>query len=166
MSSRPTRIAGSYLSLSRRLASLHKRDRAQFRKEAERRGLSRRRAYYLLRIGQDLQSGRVELKDAKLIGWTKLGLILDKMNARNAARLTRLAKTGSVEELKHALHSGGKRTRLRCVQLYFSPSQYEVFSRALLHHGALRAGRGLKGQEAALLKAISTRKTRSAPRRR
>jgi len=43
--------------------------------------------------------------------------------------------------------------------LYFEPADYEVFAAVILSHGGLKSGRGLVGQEKALIKALASIKS-------
>ena len=62
--------------------------------------VKRRRAYYLVKVGQLLHDGTISPGKAAEIGWTKLQIIADKVAGTNVAKLLRLALDNSAEELK------------------------------------------------------------------
>ena len=101
----------AHIELSRELFALHTAARHPQTKGSKRaaevfRGLidngvvKRRRAYYLIKVGQLLHDGTITPRKAAEIGWTKLQIIADKIAGKNAAKLLRLALDNSAEELK------------------------------------------------------------------
>ncbi len=142
------------------LAALHKRDRAEFNDLIDKGLMKRRRAYYLRRVGQLLETGAITQSDAEQIGWTKLVVIADTITARNAAKLLRLALDNSAQELKRIMREDDQKRAPHCVLIYFSPHQYRQFRKAMVLHGATSTGRGLAGKEQAIMRLIQTRPTR------
>lgn len=70
--------------------------------------------------------------------------------------LFHLAETHTVQNLRRVLAEGEAVAGMRCVQLRFTPKQYEQFAAALRRHGAKPArGRGLRGMEEALMDLIA-----------
>jgi hypothetical protein len=112
--------------------------------------LSRRTAYYLLKVRQQLDRAELSTSQAERIGWTKLQIIGKKMNAKNL----KLAEKNNVQELKRLIGEDSRRSKPHCVLLYFGKEQYRQFRQAMLRHGASRRGRGLVGKEEALLRLV------------
>ena len=121
MPARRPRTSAAILELSRELADVRRNGPEKFRLEYQKQGLSRRHAYYLLKIGKLLRAGTITPKQVHEIGWTKLNLMLGQLKPKHAKRLLRLAKTSSAEELRRSISTGRKPTQLRCVNLYFTP---------------------------------------------
>lgn len=122
--------------------------------------VKRRRAYYLVKIGQLLHDRTISHGKAAEIGWTKLQIIADKITGKNAAKLVRLALNSSAQELKRIMREDDQKPAPHCVLMYFSPQQYRQFRRAMVLHGATSTGRGLAGKEQAIMRLIRpTRRT-------
>lgn len=142
------------------LAALHKRDRAEFNDLIDKGLMKRRRAYYLRRVGQMLETGAITQSDAERIGWTKLVVIADTITAKNAPRLLNRARKKTAQELKRIMREDDQKPAPHCVLMYFSPHQYVQFKRAMILHGATSTGRGLARKEQAIMRLIrSTRRT-------
>lgn len=152
--------AKASLELSRSLHELYEADPAEYRQLVGQGVLSRRRAYYLLSVGELLS--RMNIPDERLsrIGWTKLSVIAHRLTRENANKQLDLAEENNVRELKR-LVSGAGAQRRRCVLMYFTDAQYREFKRALLVHGATSKGRGLANMEQATLRLIQSRKVAS-----
>jgi hypothetical protein len=101
----------AHIELSMELFALHTAARHPQAKGSKRaaevfRGLidsgvvKRRRAYYLIKIGQLLHDGTITPAKAAEIGWTRLQIIADRMTGKNTAKLLRLALDNSAQELK------------------------------------------------------------------
>jgi hypothetical protein len=93
------------------------------------------------------------------IGWPKLRLLGDHIPEANREQLLKLAETCTARELELKMRNVEPVDGTRCVNLYFEPAEYEVFTATILSHGGLKSGRGLTGQEKALIKALSSIKT-------
>jgi hypothetical protein len=72
----------------------------------------------------------------------------------NAARLLRLARDNSAQELKRIMREDDQKPAPHCVMMYLGRDQYRQFRTAMLAHGASRIGRGLVGKEQALMRLI------------
>jgi hypothetical protein len=116
--------------------------------------LSRRTAYYLRDIGQLIRTENVSAPQAERIGWTKLQIIGNKIDPKNAARLLKLAEENNAQELKRKIRENSQRSKPHCVLLYFGPEQYRQFRKAVLRHGGSSAGRGLIGKAEAIMRII------------
>lgn len=123
------------------------------------RGLSRRRLLYLVQMAEALPLAPFKNRFLK-IGWTKTTLIAAVVKKQGVAGLNDLfdlADRHTVAELRVAIANGDLVDGMRCVQLRLSPSQYAQFHAVLIEHGARPiAGRGLQGQEDALMSALET----------
>lgn len=123
------------------------------------RGASRRRLLYLVDVAQVLPLD--EYRDRlRQIGWTKATAIADVVKAHgpdvDLDHLFHLAETHTVPNLRRLLAEGEAVTGMRCVQLRFTPEQYEQVAAALRRHGAKPArGRGLRGMEDALMRLLT-----------
>ena len=100
----------AHIELSRELFALHtaarnpqtkgsKRAAEVFRGLIDRGVVKRRRAYYLIKVGQLLHDGTITPAKAAQIGWTKLQIIADRMTGKNTAKLIRLALDSTAQEL-------------------------------------------------------------------
>jgi hypothetical protein len=153
-----------WLELSQLLASLHRHPdegKAQFRGLIEDGTLRQRAAYYLLEVGQLIRSGDLSAADAERIGWTKLQIIGSRINGMGAAKLLKVARDNSVQELKRQIAGEGRRRKRRvrkphCMLLYFTAAQYRRLERAMLANGAERVGqrRGLVRKEEAIMQIV------------
>ena len=143
-----------WLELSRVLELLHRRDRAEFQDLIHSGALGRRTAFYLRKVGQLIRTAKLSTYQAEHIGWTKLQIVGDKLNGKNAARLLKLAEENNAQELKRLINEDRPKTKSHCVLLYFSTDQYRQFRRAVLRHGGSSAGRGLVGKEEAIVRII------------
>ena len=126
--------------------------RAQFQNLIHDGALSRRTAYYLRDVGQLIRTAKLSTNQAERIGWTKLQIIGDKINPKNAARLLKLAGDNNAQELKRKIREDSPKSKPHCVLLYFTDWQYARFEAALRRGGAQRKGLGLVGKEEALMR--------------
>jgi hypothetical protein len=145
-----------WLELSQVLDLLHghsrEQGRAKFQDVIDESALSRRTTYYLLKVGQFLRAEKLSTSQAERIGWTKLQIIGAKINAKNTARLLKLAEENNAQELSREIREDSAKSKPHCVLLYFSTGQYRRFRRAVLRHGGSSAGRGLVGKEEAVIR--------------
>ena len=142
------------------LAALYGRDHAEFRGIIDKGELKRRKAYYLLRVGQLLETGAITQSDAEQIGWSKLVVIADTITVKNAPRLLSLARRKTAQELMRIMRGDDQKPAPHCVLMYFSPRQYRRFTKAMVLHGATSTSRGLAGKEQAIMRLIRpTRRT-------
>src|SRR5688572_14639298 len=123
------------LELARCLADLHARDSRHLKAFLERSGIKRRKAYYLVNIGQQLAGIRGPKGRLKKIGWTKLQVIAGKITKENANDWQELAEENSTRELKRLVHGEEPEPTTHCVLMYFTPEQYREFEEAVLSFG-------------------------------
>jgi hypothetical protein len=144
------------VELARRLADLYDEDPLLVRRFVEQSRMGLRKAYCLAELGRHLAGLELPEERLKAVGWTKAHVIAKHLKPDNVERLLSLAEGHSVKKLMTLVRGARSQQKLRCVLLYFTPSQYRWFERALLRHGAMRSGRGLANKEAAVLKIFET----------
>lgn len=89
------------------------------------------------------------------VGWTKLTVLADHIDATNRDQLLDLAEECTVRELSILMRDGVPVDGERCVLLYFEPEAYQMFEQAIMAFGGKKVGRGLVNKEAALIQLIS-----------
>jgi hypothetical protein len=128
--------------------------------------LSRRRAYYLIGVGDLIRRYGLSKTDAEAVGWTKLQII-----ARHARRrsepLSRnelggwleLASSLPAHQLADAIQGRApKQAGSTRAVLFRMPSDlYAEIEEELIANGARRRGRGLVGKEEALVRMVQSR---------
>jgi hypothetical protein len=66
-----------------------------------------------------------------------------------------MAENNPVRDLEALLRGEKpKGEHAKCVLMYFTPDQYEVYAESLLKKGAYRSGRGILNKEEALMKIL------------
>lgn len=144
----------TFPELARRLAKVHERDRSGLGRFVQQSDIKRRKAYYLLELGKKLPSLRIPDERLRKIGWTKLQIILEKLDGRSADKWLKLAEAHSTEELKALMLGHKPSSKAHCVQLYFTQRQYHQLEKAILSFGGKRSGRGLIDKEAAIMRMV------------
>ncbi len=127
----------------------------QFAEIAKLVGVSLRRAYYYAKIDRAFSSLNIDENRLAFIGWTKLKVIADHIDASNFEQLLDLAQASTVRELKILMQEGVPVDGTRCVILYLEPVDYELFEKAVLAFDGKKTGRGLVDKEEALIKALA-----------
>jgi len=117
-----------------------------------------RRAYYLARFDRTFRELGVDENRLAAIGWPKLRLLADYIEGSNCDYLLDLAEKSSLDELSLIVRHEGPIRSTRCITLYLTPPQYEVFAEAVTMHGAVKVGRELANKERALISALSSTK--------
>ena len=155
----PPPVKSDFLSLARYLRREHDRDPDAFPEEAERIGVKRRKAYYLLQIEAAFRDLPVDEDRLRRIGWTKL-LHLSRVVTQEGAvtrdrcdELVSIAETQPVQAIKEMAEGKSPGNR-RGMLFFFTPEEHETVIDALVHHGAQQTNYGLRGKEAALLRAL------------
>lgn len=116
--------------------------------------VGRRTAYYLIEIDRAFASLGVNRARLVAIGWTKLARLTKHVTVHNVDKLLALAEENTDRQLA-ALMAGEKPVEnARTVLLSLKPKHYKLYATALLQHGAKASGRGLSGQEKALMAII------------
>lgn len=147
-----------FFALAVRLRDLKEHDPALFRSIHQSKIVQHRRAYQLARIAEAFEGSGISEKRLEDIGWTKLEIL-----ARHGMKLmpvesyVDLAERATVHMLQSQLAMKGDAPNTRVVLLRLTPEQYEVYRACVIAHGAQKAkkGKGLVGQEEALMTAIS-----------
>jgi hypothetical protein len=152
-------VGDSFLLLARHLREVQDETPELFSSVAKLCGISLRKAFYLARIDRQFRTLGVDENHLCAIGWSKLRLICDHITEANCKQLLQLAETSTVHELELKMRNEEPVDGTRCVTLYFEPADYEVFAAVILSHGGLKSGRGLVGQEKALIKALASIKS-------
>jgi hypothetical protein len=147
-------VEDKFLELGRALRQLLDRDPALFQQVVKKRGLGRRKAYYLVEVSRKFEPLPISRARLKKIGWTKLQIIGQHVTKDNVEELVGLAEQLKTKQLERKLRGGELPSDAHCVLMYFSPKQYAEFEEALLKNGAERSGRGIVGKEAALIHAL------------
>lgn len=155
----PPPVKSDFLALARYLRQLHDRNPDGFFQDAERIGVKRRKAYYLLQIEATID--RLPASDDRLrkIGWTKL-MHLTRIIEREGdlppggyEELLRTAETQPVQALRE-MAEGKTPSNRRGMLFFLTPEEQEMVNEALLRHGAVKTPYGLRDKEAALLRAL------------
>ena len=149
------KLDSSFLDLGRLLRKAQEQDKALFKSLMGLPGLERRTGYYLVSISRTFDPLPVDDKDLAKIGWTRLARITKFVTPKTVNWLLDLARTHTDRELKLALAGKTPPKKARVVLLYLKPKQYAAYREGLLKFGAQEFGRGLAGQEAALMKLIA-----------
>jgi len=151
-----THVEKTFLELGASLRRLYDRDRDLYHKVVEKSGLGPRKAYYLLDISRKFDKlPGVPKARLREIGWTKLMVIAKHLNPQNYDELLTMAEQNKVRDLEALLRGEKpKGDTAKCVLMYFTPEQYEVYAERLLKKGAYRSGRGILNKEEALIKIL------------
>ena len=143
-----------HLELADCLRRLQERDKSELRALFGRPGLGKRKIYCLLEISRGIARENLSKSRLRRIGWTKTWIANQHLTRYPADELLDLAENCTVSELKTRLQGGGQQVKSRCVLLYFSPSEYKEFEKAVLRNGGVRSGRGLLNKERAVLSLV------------
>lgn len=133
-------------------------DKDEFRALLERHKKRRRQVYYLVGVWERFRGSRALRSALADIGWTKASIIAEHCALGEEKYAIGLARHHTAKDLTAILRDQKKPiTGMRTVLLRFTPRQYAVLSKSLCDHGAIPAkraygGRGLSGQEAAILR--------------
>lgn len=147
-------VSKDFLHIAHHLASVQQTHPEQFRLVAKNLGIGLRKAYYLASISRKFSLLAVEPKRLEAVGWTKLQIIADHVDVTNFQDLLELAEQSTAHELALIAKGQYPVPGTRCVILYFTPQQHDVFAKALKAHGAVQTGKGLADKEEALIKAL------------
>ena len=132
-----------------------KRKPATYEELIEVTGLSRRALIYLVQVWDRFGDVGHDKEQLDRIGWTKLAVIAENCDLGEDEQAMLLAEKHTAKELPAVL-KGAKARKKHVVVLRLTNSDYLDFREALLEHGAKKAanGVGLKGKEAAVMKAL------------
>lgn len=148
-------IGDGFLLAARRLREVQDETPHLFPAVAKFLNIGLRRAYYLARIDRTFRE--LEVDDSRLaaIGWTKLKLLAEYIDGKNCEFLLDMAEKSTVRELSLIVRHEVPLPGTRCITLYLTPDQYEVFAEAVIAHGAVKVGGGLANKEEGLINALS-----------
>jgi hypothetical protein len=147
-------VPDNFLELGRALTQLYDRDPDRFRQVAARSNMGLRKAYGLVEVSRTLEPLTIPRDQLRTIGWPKLQLIAKHVTPGTLEALLRLAEESTAMDLER--HMRGKKPvgNAHCVLKYFSPKQYAELEETLLKNGGERSGRGIVGEEEALIDAL------------
>lgn len=149
----------NFFDLAQTISALHEHDPAELSDLAQRAGMSRRRVYYLLRVGELTKACGISKADAEKVGWTKLQIIArhltesDEKSIENISDQLALACDTKAHDLPAVLRRR-KVPATRAVQFHLTSSAQAEVNMALLAFGAKRGRRGLEKKERALLRMV------------
>lgn len=152
-----------FIHMALRLRDLHAQDQGAFNAVIQDDSLGRRRAYELLRIANTFAGCGIDEERLEAIGWTKLAVVAQHIADLEAAGEMPMPLLGYVDLAErataHALAAQLKTLTdppgTRVVLLRLTPADYETYRSSMLARGAIPRGKGLRGQEAALMQLIS-----------
>lgn len=150
-----------FYELAVRLRDLRDLDPAAFRSLHHSNVIQRRRAYELARIAEAFDGSGISPERLETIGWTKLAILVRHgMKPMAIESYIDLAERASVHMLQAQLATRNDATNTRVVLLRLTPDQYEAYRVCMIAQGAQKAGKGkgLVGQEEALMSLISQQK--------
>ena len=150
--------SNGFFKLAVHLRKLKELDPATFRTAYHGKFLQRRRAYDLARIAETFEGSDIPVERLEGIGWTKL-TILARYD-KHAPSDVILAERSTVHELRTHLAKSGAAASTRVISLRLTPAEYATYRTCMIAHGAEKAkkGKGLVGQEQALMSLISKAK--------
>ena len=152
-----------FLDFARALRRLRDYSNDLFHKLVRELGISQRKAYYLVDVAARTDGLAIPDKRLVAIGWTRLAIVAPHLTRDNAEELIGLAEANTARDLETLMRGEDPGGNERCVQLYLGARQYALYRDAILAHGGKAVGRGLVGQERALMRIIATL---APPRRR
>lgn len=149
----------NFFELAENLAKLHDDDPSAIADLPDKTGMSRRRVYYLLDVGQLIAASEMSKAEAEEIGWTKLQIIARHLKqsgpceAEDLDSFLALARKYRARNLAKVLT--GQTTQVtRIVSFELSATASYDLNLALVAHGAKLTPRGLTGKGTALAKII------------
>jgi hypothetical protein len=143
-----------FLPLGKLMDKLKTQNADVFRVWLAEAGLSRRKAYYLIRIARYFD-GYPDQARLERIGWSKLLLLTSLENESALEGLLHLAETETARNLSRTLRGLEDQGRTRCVLFYFTKAEYAAVEKALIAHGAGKVGKALLEKEKALLNLVA-----------
>lgn len=149
----------NFYRLATSLSVLHDEDGGALHGLPEQTGMSRRRMYYLIDVGNLIREHRLTETRAAGVGWTKLQIVArhvsqaESTSAEELAAYLELAETSQARALAKKL-AGATVVRKSGVQFDLSMAARAELNEALLAFGAERTHRGYVKKEAALIKIV------------
>jgi hypothetical protein len=129
-----------------------------FRRTVEKAGLNLRQAYYLCEIVDHLRPFARYKERFEAIGWTRTQVVARGLKKQNLKERLEWAETkgNTTRKLQSLMKGKTPPAKTRCVQLYFTEDEYEIFEKAIVLNGGSSAGRGLVDKEIAVMAIIKT----------
>ena len=133
--------------------------------------LSRRRAYYLISVGDLIRRHQLSKAEAEAIGWTKLQIVArharkrtDGPSRKELSAWLERASNLPAHRLSDAIEgSAPQETGKARAVLFRLPSElYALVEEELIAHGAVRRGRGLVDKEGALVRLVQRRRAKAS----
>lgn len=144
-------IDSSFLDLGRIFATAQADNPELYKMLKTLPALEPRTAYYLMNIWKVYGHLPVEKKVLARVGWTKLQTMSKYVTFDNVNWLLDLAQACTDRQLRDTLTGKKPNKDCRVVLLYLKPAQYARYRKAMIAFGAQPFGRGLAGQEKALM---------------
>lgn len=147
-----------FFELAIHLRDLRNLDPTAFRSVHEGTAIQRRRAYDFARIADAFDGSDIPVKRLEAVGWTKLAILTRHgMGQMPIESYVDLAERTTAHMLQAQLATLTDAPNTRVVLLRLTPGQYEAYRACMIAHGAQKSkkGKGLVGQEDALMAAIS-----------
>ncbi len=119
-------------------------------------GLDKRTIYYLIEIDRIFAPLKIDKSLLSKVGWTKLAHMAKHVTPQNVIGLLTFAMSHTDRELQAKMAGKFIPANMRVVRLSLSPKQYVLYAKVLIKFGAKSVGKGLKGQENALMAVIVT----------
>lgn len=116
--------------------------------------IKRRKAYYLAEVARVFEELPIKPDRLLKIGWTKLQIIHEKVTSENWAELLKIAEELSAHRLKEFVQTGEVEAPKRCVLLYFTDEEYDIYWKATQPY--MSKGK-TNDRKAALIAALSDR---------
>lgn len=162
-----TDLAGkptSFYRLAQYLHQLHAVSDISFRRITTNGVVGRRRAYQLIRIARVFGPSKIPVSTLEAVGFTKLNLLAEKnekgkvFTKAEVEFLVDWAAQHTVKALQDRLAKDPDKQKKRVVAIYLSQAEYPLYRAAMIKCGAQEVGKGLVGQERALMKLIASLK--------
>lgn len=148
-------VGHGFLLAARRLREVQDDAPGEFALVAKLLKIGYRKACYLAAIDRAFRDLGVDEAILNVVGWSKLRVLCDHVNAENCDHLLKIAAGTSTQDLKRILKHEPPPPTPHCTILYFSDDDYATFAKAILAHGGSKKGKGLVNKEAALIAALS-----------
>lgn len=157
LSARPN---DTFPELARCLADLYVQDPSFLPKFVTKSGMGKRKAYYLIELGQRLKG--IGVSDARLrrVGWTKMQVCAGHLTRANVRDMLKQAEDTSAEGLKVIVRGECPRGKIHRVLLNFNSAEFRELKVAILANGGRPSSRGMAAKEAAIINIV--RKAASA----
>jgi hypothetical protein len=147
-------VPANFLELGEALAQLYDLDPELFRQLAAKSNMGLRKAYDLVEVSRTLEPLTIPRDQLRKIGWPKLPLIAKHVTPNTLDALLQLAEDTTAKDLERHMRGEKPLGNAHCVLKYFSPKQYAELEETLLKNGGERSGRGIVGEEEALIDAL------------